>query len=453
MGTMEKRKLNNNWNVNSWKNYKLLQQPIWPDEKRYNSVIKKLHEYPSLIFPDQINQLKYRLTQVQEGKAFLIQGGECAESFKEFSEQSIKNKLKILFQMATIISYGSSIDTVKIGRFAGQYAKPRTSLTETRNGITFPSFRGDSVNEVDFNLKARTPNPDRLLEAYHKSTATLNLIQPIIKNKFKNLKHFWNIEMLNHSKIYNRFDKTIKEVNKSLKFLNTISNDINLFSEKKFNEFYISHECLLLGYESALTRFYNNSYYNASTHLVWLGHRTRNLNSAHVEYLSGIENPIGIKCGPNLDLKDLELILRKINPLNEKGKIVLICRFGSEDIEKELPPLIKMISKNKFNVVWSCDPMHGNTYKYDNRYKTRNFNAITKELEIFFDIHYNSITNANGVHFELTPNDVTECVGGIRNIKESDLHLKYETSCDPRLNHEQSIELAFLITDLIKTKR
>jgi len=450
---MEKRKLNPIWNLDSWTKFEILQQPNWPDQSEYNSVIKELKNYPALIFPDQIKQVKHRLKQVANNKAFLLQGGECAESFKEFSEKSIKNKLKILFQMATIISYGASIDTVKIGRFAGQYAKPRSSHTETRNNITLPAYRGDSVNDVDFNLKSRTPNPKRLIEAYNKSTATLNLIQPIIKNEFKNLNHFWNIEMLNHSKIYKRFEKTIQEINKSLKFFNTISNEINLFSEQKFNEFYVSHECLLLDYESSLTRKINNHFYNSSAHMVWLGDRTRNINSAHVEYLSGIENPIGIKCGPNLNIEDLKLIIQKINPSNEQGKIILICRFGIKKIETKLPKLIKMINKNQFHVIWTCDPMHGNTYKSKNEFKTRNFNSITKELELFFDIHYNNKTNANGVHFELTPNDVTECIGGIRNIKESDLHIKYETSCDPRLNHEQSIELAFLITDLIKKKR
>ncbi len=450
---MEKRKLNPTWNLDSWTKFKILQQPNWPDQSEYDSVIKELKNYPALIFPDQIKQVKHRLKQVANNKAFLLQGGECAESFKEFSEKSIKNKLKILFQMATIISYGASIDTVKIGRFAGQYAKPRSSHTETRNNITLPAYRGDSVNDVNFNLKSRTPNPKRLIEAYNKSTATLNLIQPIIKNEFKNLNHFWNIEMLNHSKIYKRFEKTIQEINKSLKFFNTISKEINLFSEQKFNEFYVSHECLLLDYESSLTRKINNHFYNSSAHMVWLGDRTRNINSAHVEYLSGIENPIGIKCGPNLNIEDLKLIIQKINPSNEQGKIILICRFGTKKIETKLPELIKMINKNQFHVIWTCDPMHGNTYKSKNKFKTRNFNSITKELELFFDIHYNNKTNANGVHFELTPNDVTECIGGIRNIKESDLHIKYETSCDPRLNHEQSIELAFLITDLIKKKR
>ena len=450
---MEKRKLNPTWNLDSWTKFKILQQPNWPDRSEYDSVIKELKNYPALIFPDQIKQVKHRLKQVANNKAFLLQGGECAESFKEFSEKSIKNKLKILFQMATIISYGASIDTVKIGRFAGQYAKPRSSHTETRNNITLPAYRGDSVNDVNFNLKSRTPNPKRLIEAYNKSTATLNLIQPIIKNEFKNLNHFWNIEMLNHSKIYKRFEKTIQEINKSLKFFNTISKEINLFSEQKFNEFYVSHECLLLDYESSLTRKINNHFYNSSAHMVWLGDRTRNINSAHVEYLSGIENPIGIKCGPNLNIEDLKLIIQKINPSNEQGKIILICRFGTKKIETKLPELIKMINKNQFHVIWTCDPMHGNTYKSKNKFKTRNFNSITKELELFFDIHYNNKTNANGVHFELTPNDVTECIGGIRNIKESDLHIKYETSCDPRLNHEQSIELAFLITDLIKKKR
>lgn len=448
---MEKRKFKQN--INSWKDFEALQQPIWPNKSIYNNVIKKLYNYPPIILADRVDKLKIRLKQVADNKAFLIQGGDCAESFKEFSENNIKNKLKILFQMSTIISYGASIDTVKIGRIAGQYAKPRSCDFETRNDITLPTYRGDSVNDISFELNSRTPNPKRLLEAYNKSTSTVNLIQPIIKNEFKELKQFWNIEMLNHSKIYSRFEQIIQNINKSLKFFNAISNKGNLFNEEKFNEFFISHECLLLDYETALTRLNKSQYYNASAHMLWLGDRTRSLNSAHVEYLSKINNPIGIKCGPALDIDELKLILSKINPSNEKGKIILICRFGSNKIKSFLPKLIKMVVKNKFNVIWSCDPMHGNTYESKNHYKTRNFNTITKELELFFDIHNNNETNANGVHFELTPNDVTECVGGIRNIKESDLHINYETSCDPRLNHEQSIELAFLITDLIKEKR
>mgnify|MGYP001175796353 FL=1 len=448
---MEKRKIKNS--IDSWKEYEALQQPLWPNKSDYNKVIEKLYSYPPIILSDRINKLKTRLKQVENNKAFLIQGGDCAESFKEFSEHNIKNKLKILYQMATIISYGASIDTVKIGRIAGQYAKPRSSDFEIRNNIKLPTYRGDSVNDITFDLNSRTPNPKRLLEAYNKSTSTLNLIQPIIKNEFKELKQFWNIEMLNHSKIYTRFEQIIQNINKSLKFFNAISNKGNLFNEEKFNEFFISHECLLLDYETALTRKNSSHYYNASAHMLWLGDRTRSIKSAHVEYLSKINNPIGIKCGPSIDVEDLQLILSKINPDNEKGKIILICRFGSKKIKSYLPKLISMVIKNKFNVIWSCDPMHGNTYESKNKYKTRNFNTITKELQLFFEIHNNNATHANGVHFELTPNDVTECVGGIKNIKESDLHINYETSCDPRLNHEQSIELAFLITDLIKEKR
>ncbi len=379
---MEKRKIKNS--IDSWKAYEALQQPVWPDKSGYNKVIEKLYSYPPIILSDRIDKLKTRLKQVENNKAFLIQGGDCAESFKEFSQHNIKNKLKILFQMATIISYGASIDTVKIGRIAGQYAKPRSSDFEIRNNIKLPIYRGDSVNDITFDLNSRTPNPKRLLEAYNKSTSTLNLIQPIIKNEFKELKHFWNIEMLNHSKIYTRFEQIIQNINKSLKFFNAISNKGNLFNEEKFNEFFISHECLLLDYETALTRKNNSYYYNASAHMLWLGDRTRNINSAHVEYLSKINNPIGIKCGPSLDVEDLELILSKINPDNEKGKIILICRFGSKKIKLCLPKLINMVIKNKFNVIWSCDPMHGNTYESKNKYKTRNFNTITKELQLFF---------------------------------------------------------------------
>tara|TARA_B100000700_G_scaffold62639_1_gene68980 strand:+ start:252 stop:1604 length:1353 start_codon:yes stop_codon:yes gene_type:complete len=450
---MEKTKLNKNWTTRSWKNFEILQQPKWPNIKNYNDIIKKLQQSPSLILQDEISTLKKRLIKVAEGKSFLIQGGDCAETFREFSENNIKNRLKILFQMATIISYGSEIDVVKIGRIAGQYAKPRTANLETRDNITLPSYRGDSINDIKFNLNARTPNPERLLRAYHKSVATLNLIKPVIKNEFQNLKYFWDSHIFDNAKIYNRFEKTINNINKSLKFLNTIGTTMNLFEQERFNEFYASHECLLLDYESAFTnKNVKGQYYNSSGHMLWLGDRTRNINSAHVEYLSGIENPIGIKCGPSLDIEELKTIIAKLNPLNEVGKIILICRFGIKSIEKELPQLIKMIIKNKLNVIWCCDPMHGNTYQSTTHYKTRNFKTIIQELKLFFEIHYNNKTRADGLHFEFTPNDVTECLGGIRNITESDLHIKYETACDPRLNHEQSIELAFLITDLIKKR-
>ena len=448
---MEKAKLNNIWNIDSWKEFKILQQPIWPNTQNYHKIIKKISNYPSLILLDEINKLKNRLHKVADGEAFLLQGGDCAETFKEFSEENIKSKLKIFFQMATIISHGSSMDIVKIGRMAGQYSKPRSSNFETRENVTLPSYRGDSINDIKFTLKSRTPDPDRLLKAYNQSIATLNLLQPLIKNEFNNLNHFWDANLFNNTIIYNRFEKTIDNINQSLKFLNILSKKINLFSEERINEFYVSHECLLLDYEAALTKKnLNNRYYNSGAHMLWLGDRTRNINSAHVEYLSGIENPIGIKCGPNVEPDDLKLIIKKINAKNEKGKILLICRFGANKIESKLPPLINMINKHHLNVIWCCDPMHGNTYKSTNNYKTRRFQSIAKELKLFFKIHNTSPTNANGVHFEFTPNDVTECVGGIRNIQEKDLHIKYETACDPRLNHEQSIELAFLITDLIK---
>jgi len=450
---MEKRKLKNNWTLQSWAKFNLLQQPKWPDPKKYEKIIEKVSNLPSLIVPDEIMNLKNRLKKVESGDAFLLQGGDCAETFKEFSENNIKNKLKILYQMATIISHGSSIDVLKIGRIAGQYAKPRSSNIETRDGVTLPSYKGDSINDIAFNLQARIPNPDRLLKAYNQSLATLNLLKSLIKNEFNNLDYFelWDNHKLNNPGIYNRFQKTIDQIDQSIKFVNVLDEKIDLFDEKRFNEFYVSHESLILAYESALTRKIDlNNYYNASAHMVWLGDRTRNINSAHVEYLRGIINPIGIKCGPNANIKDLELIIKKINPNNENGKIILICRFGNKNIKEKLPDIINMINKQKLNVIWMCDPMHGNTYKPNSKYKTRRFKTIIDELKLFFDIHHNNPTIAGGVHFELTPNDVTECLGGIRNIQESDLHINYETACDPRLNHEQSIELAFMITDLIK---
>jgi len=452
---MEERKLKNNINIDSWKNFQILQQPEWPSQQEYTNIIKKLSESPSLILYHEIIDLKKRLKKIESGEAFLLQGGDCAETFKDFSENNIKKKLEILFQMSTIISYGASIDIIKIGRMAGQYAKPRTLKLEERKGISLPSYRGDSINEIEFTENARTPNPLNLIKAYNQSLATLNLLKSLINNEFKNLDYFslWDKKIFNNPGIYNRFENTIKTISKSLKFLNVLGKDINLFKQKRFNEFYISHESLILDYETAFTKNLNNDYYNSSTHMLWLGDRTRNINSAHVEYLSNVINPIGIKCGPLLDIDDLQAIIKKINPLNEQGKIMLICRFGEKFITKKMPQLINMVIKNKFNVIWMSDPMHGNTYQSKTDYKTRNFKTIINELNLFFEITSSHSIYAGGIHFEFTPNDVTECLGGIRNIQESDLHLKYETACDPRLNHEQSIELAFTVADLIKKNK
>ena len=309
---MEKRKLNQYWKPYSWQSFDILQQPKWPNTRQYNGILEKIKNFPSLILSHEIITLKNRLKKVGCGRAFLLQGGDCAETFKEFSEINIKNKLKILFQMSTIIGYGSSIDVLKIGRIAGQYAKPRTSNLEKRNGITLPSYRGDLINDIDFNLKARVPNPNRLLKAYNQSLATLNLLKGFIKNEFHDLEYcsFWDSAMINQSGIYNRFDTTIQRIDKSLKFLNALGQKIELFEEKRFNEFYVSHESLILDYESALTKkIDNNQYYNSSAHMVWLGDRTCNIDGAHVEYLSGIINPIGIKCGPKIDLNELKLII------------------------------------------------------------------------------------------------------------------------------------------------
>ena len=449
---MEERKLKNNINIKTWKNFKILQQPQWPSQKEYNDVINKLSVSPSLILYHEIIDLKERLKKVELGNAFLLQGGDCAETFKEFSENNIKKKLEKLFQISTIISYGASMDVIKIGRIAGQYAKPRSLNMEKRNGLSLPSYRGDSINEIEFTLDARTPNPLKLIKAYNQSLATLNLLKSLIKNEFKNLEYFslWNKKIFNKPGIYNRFEKTIETISKSLKFLNVLGEEIDLFKQKRFNEFYISHEGLILDYETAFTRKLDNIYYNSSTHMLWLGDRTRSIKSAHVEYLSNIINPIGIKCGPNLDIDDLECIIKKINPLNKRGKIILICRFGEKVIIKKMPKLIDMINKNKLNVIWMCDPMHGNTYQSKTNYKTRNFKTIINELKLFFELTTYHSVYPGGIHFEFTPNNVTECLGGIRNIQESDLHIKYETACDPRLNHEQSIELAFTVADLIK---
>tara|TARA_B100000029_G_scaffold494530_1_gene558402 strand:- start:189 stop:1538 length:1350 start_codon:yes stop_codon:yes gene_type:complete len=445
------------WTLKSWKEYKAAQQPDWETAKNYSSVIKKIKNYPPLVFAGEVRALKKQLANAAQGKGFLIQGGDCAETFESFKADIIKNKLKVLLQMSLVLTYGASCNIIKVGRIAGQFAKPRSSNTEKRGTIELPSYRGDAVNDIKFSLKERTPNPKRLLQAYNQAAATLNLLRAFTTGGFADLNQaqLWNQEFISKSPQGKRYANITNKIDDALTFMKSVGINTQINTQLKSTEFYTSHEALLLGYEESLTRkdSLTKEWYDCSGHFLWIGDRTRQLDGAHVEFLSGINNPIGIKVGPSITQNELLQLCEKLNPNNEWGRLSLITRMGAENIRKMLPPLIKTIKKNKKHVLWVCDPMHGNTYKTKTGYKTRHFDTILEEIEHFFAIHKAEQTIPGGVHFELTGENVTECMGGARQISDTDLRKNYETACDPRLNNEQSLELGFLITDLLRNQK
>ena len=445
------------WTLKSWKKYKAAQQPDWETAKNYSSVIKKIKNYPPLVFAGEVRALKKQLANAAQGKGFLIQGGDCAETFESFKADIIKNKLKVLLQMSLVLTYGASCNIIKVGRIAGQFAKPRSSNTEKRGTVELPSYRGDAVNDIKFSLKERTPNPKRLLQAYNQAAATLNLLRAFTTGGFADLNQaqLWNQEFISKSPQGKRYANITNKIDDALTFMKSVGINTQINTQLKSTEFYTSHEALLLGYEESLTRkdSLTKEWYDCSGHFLWIGDRTRQLDGAHVEFLSGINNPIGIKVGPSITQNELLQLCEKLNPNNEWGRLSLITRMGAENIRKMLPPLIKTIKKNKKHVLWVCDPMHGNTYKTKTGYKTRHFDTILEEIEHFFAIHKAEQTIPGGVHFELTGENVTECMGGARQISDTDLRKNYETACDPRLNNEQSLELGFLITDLLRNQK
>ena len=429
------------------------QHPKWPNKKHYNNVIQALREYPNLVFPNEIIALKKELLEVSLGNKFIIQGGDCAETFNNFNDEMIKNKLKILLQMSAIIQFTTKIRVTNIGRIAGQYIKPRTNLYETRDKITLPSYRGDGVNSIDFNKEKRIPNPDNLTRAYHQSSATMNLIRTLIMSGFTDIENIqlWHRDILDKTRLGNKYNMIVEKIKNAFEFIET-SSDFNNYKTFHQYNFYTSHEALLIDYEKSFLQQYHSKQYCCSGHMLWLGDRTRHKDSKQVKFLSSINNPIGIKVGPKTDLQDLNIICTKLNPLNEKGKIILILRLGEKHIKKVLPKIIKSTYNHKHEVLWFCDPMHGNTIKLKNGFKTRRFATIIRELKHFFSIITEHHLVPGGVHFELTGEKVTECLGGIGNITDKDLNQRYETTCDPRLNNEQSLEIAFLISELIKGK-
>jgi len=445
------------WTPDSWKILPAEQQPDWEKSEAYSKVISEISGYPPLVFAGEVRALKQQLGDAAQGNGFLIQGGDCAETFDDFRADSIRDKLKILLQMSVVLTYGASCNVVKLGRIAGQFAKPRSANTETRDGIELPSYRGDAVNDINFNEDSRKQNPKRLLRTYNQSAATLNLLRAFTTGGFADLNkvHVWNQEFIAQSPQGKRYEEIANSIDDALIFMKAVGINSDNTSALRLAEFFTSHEALLLGYEHALTRqdSLTGKWYNCSAHFLWIGDRTRQPNGAHVEFLSGVDNPIGIKVGPTINEEELITLCEKLNPKNEWGKLTLISRMGADTVRSKLPPLIKTIKESGQNVLWVCDPMHGNTYKTDNGYKTRHFDTILEELEHFFAIHRAEETIPGGVHFELTGDNVTECLGGAREISDSDLNSRYETACDPRLNNEQSLELAFLVTDLLRNRR
>ena len=446
------------WTKESWRELNILQQPEYEDKAKLKEVENKLASLPPLVFAGEARRLQGRLAQVCEGKAFLLQGGDCAESFANFSANSIRDTFKVMLQMAIVLTFASGCPVVKVGRVAGQFAKPRSSDTETINGITLPSYRGDIINSPVFSAEARKADPARMLEAYHQSAATLNLLRAFARGGLADLQqvHKWNLGFVkNAGSGTEKFEHLAEQISQALAFMEACGINTKNSPTLRETAFYTSHEALLLPYEEALTRIdsLSGEPYCCSAHMLWIGERTRGLDDAHVHFLSGVKNPIGCKMGPNATADDIIKIANKINPANEAGRFNIIIRMGSQLIGERLPKILESVKREGLNILWSIDPMHGNTVKASNGYKTREFEAVMSEVKSFFDIHKACGTVAGGVHLEMTGNDVTECTGGISGVSEADLASRYETQCDPRLNAEQALELAFLIADRVKEAR
>ncbi|MDP6877068.1 MAG: 3-deoxy-7-phosphoheptulonate synthase class II [Candidatus Neomarinimicrobiota bacterium] len=439
------------WQLDSWKKYKALHIPEYKDTKHLDRVLDTLKGFPPLVFAGEVRSLRKSLANVAEGNGFLLQGGDCAESFSEFHADNIRDTFRVILQMAVILTSGTNLPIVKVGRMAGQFAKPRSSAIEERNGQKLESYKGDIINGIEFDENLRKPNPDRMLKAYSQAASTLNLLRAFADGGYADLRHVnsWNMGFLKSGSEYERYRKLANKIQESLNFMDALGVTSENTPQLRKTDYYTCHEALLLPYEQALTRVDSTTgdIYDTSAHFVWIGDRTRFENSAHVEFCSGIQNPIGIKCGPSLDHDDLMNILDKINPNNDSGKITLIARYGNDKVDKHLPKLIKRIIDEGRSVVWSCDPMHGNTVKSGDGTKTRPFEEVLFEVKKNIQIHNSQGSWFGGIHLEMTGQNVTECTGGIDEISESDLKDRYHTHCDPRLNANQAIELAFLIAD------
>lgn len=445
------------WTPDSWRAKNIRQQPGYPDKDAVAKVERELAGVPPLVSFDEIRSLKKELAQAAMGQAFLLQGGDCAESFAEFNETNLRNFFRVLIQMTIALMYGAGSPVVKVGRIAGQFAKPRSDDMETKNGSELPSYRGDMVNGMEFEAGARVPDPQRLVQGYYQSAATLNFLRSLARSGYAALPRVakWNMDFVAGSPQGRHFNEIVERINDCLAFINATGLNAEGAEELSEARFYTSHESLLLNYDACLTRQDKSSgeYFSGSAHMLWIGDRTRNPDEAHVEFLRGVSNPIGCKVGPSMTKEDLIRLCDILNPENEPGRLTFISRMGASKVEEFLPPLVKLIKEEGRHVVWSCDPMHGNTIKSPNGIKTRKFTDILTEVRKFFAIHAAEGTYGAGVHFEMTGQDVTECLGGAQAISELDLSDRYHTHCDPRLNASQSLELAFLIAELLKKQK
>ncbi|EKY9459284.1 3-deoxy-7-phosphoheptulonate synthase class II [Campylobacter jejuni] len=444
------------WTKNSWKNYPIKQQPIYPDQEEMNRVLARLEKLPPLVFAGEVRNLQKSLARVCKKEAFLLQGGDCAESFENFGAVNIRDMFKILLQMAIVLTFAGGCPVIKIGRIAGQFAKPRSSDFEELDGISLPSYRGDIINGFEFSEQARIPDPHRMLEAYYQSATTLNLLRGFAKGGLADLHevHRWNLGFLKKSELHKQYTDISEKISQALAFMEACG--INTSNTPSLREVsvYTSHEALLLPYEEALTRVdsLSGEIYDCSAHMLWIGERTRALDEAHVHFLSGVKNPLGVKIGPSASADDIIALANVLNPNNEEGRLNIIIRMGADKIINNLPKIFSKLKSEGLNLVYSIDPMHGNTVKVGN-FKTREFDKIMQEVRSFFEIAISEGVYPGGVHLEMTGKDVTECTGGASNVTAQSLEDRYETQCDPRLNADQALELAFLIADLVKKAR
>jgi 3-deoxy-7-phosphoheptulonate synthase len=448
------RMFGSSWTPGSWRGRPAAQQADWPEPTSLDAALDDLRRQPPLVFAGEARQLTESLASVAEGKAFLLLAGDCAESFDAFSADAIRDKLKVILQMAVVLTYGTGVPTVKVGRIAGQFAKPRTAPTETRGDVDLPSFRGDMVNDFAFDAAARQPDPQRLMRSYHQAAATLNLLRAFTKGGFADLSrvHQWNLEYVASSREGRRYEAVAQEIERALRFMNACGIDLDTETQLHQVDFFTAHEALVLEYEETLTRrdSLTGGWYDCSTHLPWVGERTRQLGGAHVEFLSGVENPVGVKLGPDAEPQDVLALCERLNPARRPGRLVLFSRVGADRVEDKLPPLLRAVRMSGHPVVWACDPMHGNTFVHENGYKTRRFEDVMRELRGFFAACEAADVWPGGVHVELTGENVTECLGGTEEVLADHLEQRYETMCDPRLNARQSLDLAFQVAELVR---
>lgn len=444
-----------NWTPETWRRRTALHQPDYPDGNALNEVTRRLAIGPPLVFAEEVKVLRDELSRAERGEGFVLQGGDCAESFAEFSEQNVRNMVKVILQMAVTLTYAGGCPVVKLGRLAGQFAKPRSSPVEEHDGLVLPSYLGDSINGVEFDKDSRVPDPRRMMRAYHQSVATMNLLRAMTTSGFSSLRNVraWNLESVKQTPLSDRYGQMTDRIHQALDFMEACGLPLDAFASLQGAALYTSHEALLLEYEQSMVRKVAGEWYDLSGHCLWIGERTRQIEGAHVEFLRGISNPVGVKIGPTVEVDDCLGLIDRLNPGNESGKLMLICRMGAEKAGDVLPGLFEAVKGEERNVVWVCDPMHGNTETAGTGYKTRSFDRILAEVMAFFSAHSEAGTYPGGLHLEMTGRYVTECTGGAYQLQEEDLHHCYETQCDPRLNAGQALELAYRVADALRDFR